>query len=44
MTPAVRAFVDALLSRIDELEAERKSLRKTPQNSSLPPPREQLSP
>lgn len=44
MTPEVRAFVDALLVRIEELEAEAKSLReelgsarKTPQNSSLPP-------
>jgi transposase len=37
MTPAVRAFVDALLQRIDELEAELKGFRKTPQNSSLPP-------
>jgi transposase len=44
MTPEVRAFVDALLARIEELEAEVKSLReelgserKTPQNSSLPP-------
>ncbi len=37
MTPAVRAFVDALLQRIDQLEAELKGLRKTPQNSSLPP-------
>jgi transposase len=34
MTPAVRAFVDTLLARIDELEAR---LNKTPQNSSLPP-------
>jgi transposase len=34
MTPAVRAFIDALLARIDELEAR---LNKTPQNSSLPP-------
>ena len=37
MTPAVRAFVDALLKRIDDLEVELKSLNKTPQNSSLPP-------
>lgn len=37
MTPAVRAFVDALLQRIDDLETELKFLRKTPQNSSLPP-------
>ncbi len=34
MTPAVRAFVEALLTRIDELEAR---LKLTPQNSSLPP-------
>jgi len=34
MTPAVRAFVDALLKRIDDLEAR---VGKTPQNSSLPP-------
>jgi transposase len=37
MTPAVRAFVDALLKRIDDLQSELNSLRKTPQNSSLPP-------
>jgi transposase len=34
MTPAVRAFVEALLDRIDALEAR---LGKSPQNSSLPP-------
>lgn len=34
MTPAVRAFVEALLGRIDELEAR---LKQTPHNSSLPP-------
>lgn len=34
MTPAVRAFVEMLLSRIDELETR---LGKTPENSSLPP-------
>lgn len=34
MTPAVRAFVEMLLRRIEELESR---LRKTPQNSSLPP-------
>ncbi len=33
MTPAVRAFVRALLDRITQLEQG----RKTPQNSSLPP-------
>jgi transposase len=33
MTPAVRAFVEALLDRITRLEGG----RKTPQNSSLPP-------
>ena len=40
MTPAVRAFVRALLDRIAKLEArveELKRGRKTPQNSSLPP-------
>ncbi len=34
MTPAVRAFVDALLDRIADLEAR---LNQTPRNSSLPP-------
>lgn len=34
MTPAVRAFVETLLARIDELEAR---LKKSPHNSSLPP-------
>ena len=34
MTPAVRAFVESLLARIDELESQ---VKKTPQNSSLPP-------
>ena len=34
MTPAVRAFVLSLLARIAELEVR---LKKTPQNSSLPP-------
>jgi transposase len=34
MTPAVRAFVDALLKRIAELEAR---LNQSPQNSSRPP-------
>ena len=33
MTPAVRAFVRALLDRITQLEHG----RRTPQNSSLPP-------
>ena len=42
MTPAVRAFVQVLLSRIAELEAQVEQLQrqlkgKTPQNSSLPP-------
>jgi transposase len=40
MTPAVRAFVQLLLTRIAELEARVAELeggRKTPQNSSLPP-------
>lgn len=34
MTPAVRAFVESLLDRIDELEAR---LGKSPENSSKPP-------
>lgn len=34
MTPAVRAFVHALLTRIDDLEDR---IKKSPQNSSLPP-------
>lgn len=34
MTPAVRAFVDSLLKRLDDLEAR---LNQTPQNSSRPP-------
>lgn len=34
MTPAVRAFVESLLERISQLEDR---LKKTPQNSSLPP-------
>ena len=42
MTPAVRAFVQALLTRIAALEArveelQRQAKGKTPQNSSLPP-------
>jgi transposase len=42
MTPAVRAFVQALLARIAALEAQvgelqRQAKGKTPQNSSLPP-------
>jgi transposase len=37
MTPAVRAFVELLLKRIDDLEAELAAARKTSQNSSLPP-------
>jgi len=41
MTPAVRAFVEALLMRIESLEAEVAELKRrlgmTPQNSSLPP-------
>src|SRR4030042_784736 len=40
MTPAVRAFVRALLDRIAKLEARVEELergRTTPQNSSLPP-------
>lgn len=35
MTPAVRAFVEALLRRIADLEAQVRKL--TPRNSSLPP-------
>ena len=35
--PAPRAIIHALVQRIAELEAELKLLRKTPQNSSLPP-------
>ncbi len=34
MTPAVRAFVESLLARIEQLEAR---LGMTPENSSLPP-------
>jgi transposase len=41
MTPAVRAFVDLLLNRIETLEAEvaelKQRLNRSPQNSSLPP-------
>ncbi len=37
MTPAVRAFVLGLLGQIAALKAELAGLRKTPQNSSLPP-------
>ena len=41
MTPAVRAFVEALLRRIETLEARVEELQtqggKTPRNSSLPP-------
>jgi len=42
MTPAVRAFVQSLLARFAQFEAELQELRrrvegKTPQNSSLPP-------
>jgi transposase len=42
MTPAVRAFVQSLLVRIAQLEAQVEQLQrqgkgKTPQNSSLPP-------
>jgi len=41
MTPAVRAFVDVLLARIESLEAEVAELKRrldiNPQNSSLPP-------
>ena len=48
MRPAVRALVEVLLKRIDELQAENRALRvrmeklearldKTPKNSSLPP-------
>jgi len=35
MTPAVRAFVDVLLQRIADLEAEIAALNKTPRNSSV---------
>lgn len=35
--PAARAIIHALMQRIAELEAELNLLRKTPQNSSLPP-------
>ena len=34
MTPAVRAFVQGLLTKLAELQAR---LNQTPQNSSLPP-------
>lgn len=37
MTPAVRAFVESLLQRIDELERRLNDPPKTPQNSSRPP-------
>jgi transposase len=37
MTPAVRAFVLALLARISALETELAGWKKTPRNSSLPP-------
>ena len=41
MTPAMHAFVEVLLARIDELEAENAELKRqlgqTPQNSSKPP-------
>lgn len=37
MTPAVRAFVRGLLAQIASLQAEVAGLKKTPQNSSLPP-------
>lgn len=41
MTPAVRAFVELLLKRIETLEAEvaelKQRLNRSPQNSSLPP-------
>ncbi|MCA1628111.1 MAG: IS66 family transposase [Acidobacteria bacterium] len=37
LTPAVRAFVETLLSEIDALRTEVSRLKKTPQNSSLPP-------
>jgi hypothetical protein len=41
MTPAVRAFVELLLNRIETLEAEvaelKQRLNRSPQNSSLPP-------
>lgn len=35
--PAARAIICALVQRVAELEAELNALRKTPQNSSLPP-------
>ena len=37
MSPAVRAFVGSLLDKIDRLETVIDGLRKTPENSSLPP-------
>ena len=41
MTPAVRAFVEVLLARIESLEVEVSELKRligmNPQNSSLPP-------
>lgn len=37
MTPAVREFVLSLLAKIDELNSEIDRLKKTPQNSSVPP-------
>lgn len=37
MTPAVRAFVLGLLDQIAALKADLAGLKKTPQNSSLPP-------
>ena len=41
LPPDVRAVIEAIIQhyerRIAELEAELKGLRKTPQNSSLPP-------